>query len=117
MICRTALTIASLIMLTNPLSGAHASQLTAGEKALVKHSDAHNAEGLALPDRGVNINSGTQNHAGVREVGAIFRAELDSLGFNTQWVNQDEVKRAGHLVADHPGTGPRIRLIVHLDTV
>ena len=87
------------------------------ERAIVTHVDAHNHEGLALLERVVNINSGTQNHAGVREVGAIFRAELDALGFKTKWVNQDEVKRAGHLVADHPGKGPRILLIGHLDTV
>jgi glutamate carboxypeptidase len=87
------------------------------ERALADHVDAHNAEGLALLERVVNINSGTQNLAGVREVGAIFRAELDALGFKTRWVAQDEVKRAGHLVADHPGRGPRILLIGHLDTV
>ncbi|MEO8698149.1 MAG: M20/M25/M40 family metallo-hydrolase, partial [Acidimicrobiales bacterium] len=55
--------------------------------------------------------------AGVREVGRIFRAELDALGFNTSWVAQDELHRGGHLVADHPGPGPRILLIGHLDTV
>ena len=91
--------------------------LNASDASLVKYIDAHNDEGLALLERVVNINSGTQNFAGVREVGAIFRAELDALGFKTQWVNQDEVKRAGHLVADHPGRGPRILLIGHLDTV
>jgi glutamate carboxypeptidase len=91
--------------------------LTTAERALVKSIDAHNDEGLALLERVVNINSGTHNLAGVREVGAIFRAELDALGFKTQWVNQDEVKRGGHLVAVHSGPGPRILLIGHLDTV
>jgi glutamate carboxypeptidase len=90
---------------------------TATERAIVKFIDAHNDEALALLERVVNINSGTQNFVGVREVGSIFRTELDALGFKTQWVNQDEVKRAGHLVADHPGSGPRILLIGHLDTV
>ena len=84
---------------------------------LVRYVDAHNDEGLALLERVVNINSGTHNLSGVREVGRIFRAELDALGFRTQWVAQDEVKRAGHLVGDHPGAGPRILLIGHLDTV
>jgi glutamate carboxypeptidase len=94
-----------------------ASTLGSTEQALVRHIDLHNDEGLALLERVVNINSGTHNLAGVREVGRIFRAELDSLGFKTQWVGQDEVKRGGHLVADHPGPGPRILLIGHLDTV
>jgi glutamate carboxypeptidase len=95
--------------------------LSPSEQAMVAYVDAHNGEGLALLERVVNINSGTHNLSGVREVGRIFRAELDSLGFKTQWVPQDEVQRAGHLVADHPGHGPshgpRILLIGHLDTV
>ena len=96
---------------------AAAAPLSKSEQALVKSIDAHNDEGLALLERVVNINRGTHNFAGVREVGAIFRAELDALGFKTTWVNQDEVRRGGHLVADHPGKGPRILLIGHLDTV
>src|SRR5512141_295703 len=91
--------------------------LTSGERALAAYVDAHNGEALALLERVVNINSGTHNHAGVREVGAIFRVELDALGFRTTWVPQDAVNRGGHLVADHPGSGPRILLIGHLDTV
>src|SRR5258708_8984754 len=91
--------------------------LSVSERKLVEHADAHNEEALALLECVANINSGTHNLTGVREVGKIFRAELDSLGFKTQWVDQDEVKRAGHLIADHPGPGPRILLIGHLDTV
>jgi len=81
--------------------------------------DANQAEAVALLERVVNINSGTQNLDGVRKVGAMFRAELDALGFTTQWVNQDEVKRAGHLVAERtpPRQAPKILLVGHLDTV
>jgi glutamate carboxypeptidase len=93
------------------------SPLSSGERSLVAYVDAHNQEALALLERVVNINSGTQNFAGVQEVGRIFRAELDALGFSTQWVDGAPFKRAGHLVADHPGNGPRILLIGHLDTV
>ena len=87
------------------------------ERAITSAVDAHNGEGLALLERAVNVNSGTQNLAGVREVGAIFRAELDALGFKTSWIDGASWQRAGHLVADHPGSGPRILLIGHLDTV
>jgi glutamate carboxypeptidase len=118
MISRLALGLSFLAVMTNPTPGsAAAPPLSANERKLVTYIDAHNAEGLALLERVVNINSGTQNHEGVREVGRIFRSELDALGFTTQWVPQDEVNRAGHLVADHAGTGPRILLIGHLDTV
>jgi glutamate carboxypeptidase len=90
---------------------------TADELALVRYIDAHNDAALALLERVVNINSGTENLAGVRAVGAVLRAEFDALGFKTQWVDGASWQRAGHLVADHPGTGPRILLIGHLDTV
>jgi glutamate carboxypeptidase len=40
------------------------------------------------------------------------------MGFATRWIDQSEVGRAGHLVAEHPGSeGKRILLIGHLDTV
>jgi glutamate carboxypeptidase len=94
-----------------------ASNLSSTERAIAQYVDAHDAEALALLERVVNINSGTHNVAGVREVGRIFLAELEAIGFKTTWVPQDAVKRGGHLVADHPGKGPRILLIGHLDTV
>ena len=52
--------------------------MNADEKALVTFVDAHNDEALTLLERVVNINSGTQNHAGVQEVGKVFRQELDA---------------------------------------
>ena len=79
--------------------------------------DAHNAEALALLERLVNINSGTMNFAGVRKVGDVLRAELDALGFKTQWVDGAAFRRAGHLVAEHSASGPKLLLIGHLDTV
>ena len=91
--------------------------LTPDERALGTYIDAHNGEALALLERVVNINSGTQNFAGVREVGRVFSGELERLGFQTRWVDGAAFSRAGHLVADHPGAGPRLLLIGHLDTV
>jgi glutamate carboxypeptidase len=93
------------------------SAITPDEQAIVKFVDAHNEEALKLLERVVNINSGTQNLAGVREVGKVFRAELDALGFKTTWVDGAAFKRAGHLVAEHRGSGPKLLLIGHLDTV
>jgi glutamate carboxypeptidase len=75
---------------------------------------------IAYLQRVVDIPSSTLNLAGVRKVGAVFRASLDSLGFTTTWAAvPDAVGRAGHLVAEHrgrPGT-VRMLLIGHLDTV
>jgi glutamate carboxypeptidase len=91
--------------------------LSPQEQALVTYVDAHNTQGLALLETVVNINSGTQNLDGVRQVGDIFRREFDALGFKTRWVDGTSWNRAGHLVAEHPGPGPKILLIGHLDTV
>src|SRR6185369_64761 len=87
------------------------------ELAIVAAVDTGNADALALLEKAVNINSGTHNFAGVRAVADLFRREFDALGFRTTWVDGAAFKRAGHLVADHPGTGPRIVLVGHLDTV
>jgi len=91
--------------------------LTPTERALVKSVDAHNADALALLIKVVNINSGTMNFGGVRQVADVLRAQLDSLGFTTRWVDGAGFHRAGHLVAEHPGAGPKLLLIGHLDTV
>jgi glutamate carboxypeptidase len=90
---------------------------SAPERAIVAAVDSGNAAALALLETAVNINSGTHNFDGVRLVGDLFRKEFDALGFKTTWVDGAGFKRAGHLVADHPGKGPRIILIGHLDTV
>lgn len=63
------------------------------------------------------MNSGTINLEGLREVGRIFREELDALGFRTEWIDGSSFDRAGHLVATRPGDGPHLLLIGHLDTV
>ena len=94
------------------------SQISAApERAIVSAVDAGNGAALTLLETAVNINSGTHNFGGVRAVGDLFRKEFDALGFKTTWVDGSGFKRAGHLVAEHPGSGPRTILIGHLDTV
>jgi glutamate carboxypeptidase len=94
-----------------------AQQLAPAERRLASYVDAHTREAVALLERAVNINSGTMNLAGVRDVGRIFQAQYDSLGFTTRWVDGTAWHRAGHLIAEHPGKGPKVVLIGHLDTV
>ena len=106
-----------LLALALAAAAPQAGPLTAQERALTAFIDASNDTALALLERVVNINSGTMNLAGVREVGAVLRPEFDALGFKTDWVDGSSFQRAGHLVADHPGPGPRVLLIGHLDTV
>ena len=87
------------------------------ETRIVEAIDANNGDALSLLEKVVNINSGSQNLAGVKAVGDVFRAEFDALGFKTRWVDGAAFKRAGHLIAEHPGPGPKLLLIGHLDTV
>ncbi|KAF0242215.1 MAG: peptidase, partial [Chitinophagaceae bacterium] len=66
-----------------------------------------------------NINSGTFNVKGVKQVGDLYANELRKLGFTIEWVQlPDSLKRAGHLVAYRKGKkGKKLFLIGHLDTV
>ena len=96
---------------------AQSAALSPDERRMTAFVDEQNAAALALLERVVNINSGTQNFEGVRAVGKVFQDEFDRLGFKTQWVDGAPFKRAGHLVAEHPAPGPKLLLIGHLDTV
>ena len=91
--------------------------LSKTERSIVSGVDPDVPEGLALLERLVNINSGTMNFAGVRQVAEALRIELEALGFRVRWVNGAAFGRAGHLIAERDGKGPRMLLIGHLDTV
>jgi glutamate carboxypeptidase len=96
-----------------------AAQLSPTEQRIVAEVKAQSADALSLLERSVNVNSGTMNHAGVREVGMLYRKEFDALGFRTRWIEMPpEMQRAGHLLATREGRqGKRLLLLGHLDTV
>jgi len=100
-------------------SGGQAAELDAVEKAIVKSVNQSVVQALRDLEEVVNLNSGTMNFDGVRQVGDFFRSRLDGLGFETRWVDGASFGRAGHLVAEHKGSGsgPALLLIGHLDTV
>ena len=88
------------------------------EKRIADAVDAGVADSNALLERLVNINSGTLNAAGVRQVADVLRPRFEALGFTVRWIPMDEVHRAGHLVAERKGSrGKRVLLIGHMDTV
>lgn len=111
---------ATLAALAAPHS-AHAQKLSSTERRIAAYVDAHANEAVSFLERVVNVNSGTFNVEGVREVGRIFREELDALGMETRWVEMpDSMNRAGHLFAEtrpRRKRGKRVLLIGHLDTV
>ncbi|MDN3640543.1 M20/M25/M40 family metallo-hydrolase [Simiduia curdlanivorans] len=78
---------------------------------------ADKAYGIQLLERAVNINSGTDNLAGVKAVADVFAPEFEALGFQVTWLDGSGFNRAGHLVAEYGKVGPKILLIGHLDTV
>ena len=96
-----------------------ASGLDADEQRMVAWIDAHAEDAIALLEETTNISSGTMNHDGVREIGAVMRRELDALGLETEWIEMPpEMQRAGHLFGRKlDGGGRKFLLIGHLDTV
>ena len=110
--------IASIFTLLCPLL-IHAQKISPHEQKLIDHIDAHASEAIGLLERVVNIESPTENLAGVRQVGAVFKREFESLGFSARWIDMPvTMKRAGHLLAEKQGTkGKRVLLLGHIDTV
>ena len=102
------------IALVTPLMGQSLSDV---ERRIASEVDAAAEEAIALLERTVNLNSGSMNFDGVREIGVLFREEFDRLGFETEWIDGASFERAGHLVARREGSGPKLLLIGHLDTV
>jgi glutamate carboxypeptidase len=113
---RTAVAFVFVILFS---TSSYAQKISAEEQKLVDYIDAHTSEAIALLERTVNIESPTENLAGVKQVGAVFKAEFESLGFTARWINMPaEMKRAGHLLAEKKGTkGKRVLLLGHMDTV
>ena len=93
--------------------------LSATEERIAAAVKERSPAALQLLESTVNVNSGTMNADGVREVGRMFRGEFDRLGFTTRWIDMPaEMQRAGHLIAKREGKqGKRLLLIGHLDTV
>jgi glutamate carboxypeptidase len=103
--------------LAQPVAG---QQVSPAEAAVVRAIDERAGQAIALLERLVNINSGTMNFEGVREVGRILATELETIGFAVELTDGSAFDRAGHLVARNmpaDATGPHLLLIGHLDTV
>ena len=114
--------IAALALAAAGPASAAGEGLSAVGQRLVARVEANRGRAIDLLRRAVDQPSATENLAGVRKVGALFAAELAELGFATRWVElSPAMGRAGHLVAESGvaagGSGPRILMIGHLDTV
>ena len=114
-----SLPFAALVALQLALAPAVQAKLSKAESGMTKTVEAEQARSLALLEKLVDQNSGSQNLEGVEKVGAMMRAELEPLGFKVEWKPMRDTGRAGHLIATHTGKsdGKRLLLIAHLDTV
>lgn len=111
------LILVSILVIT--ISAVEAQKLNRDEKKVLAIVDQRMPEAIAFLEKVVNINSGTNNLNGVREVGMTFKKELDAIGFSSQWISMpEEMKRAGHLLAERKGIkGKKLLLLGHIDTV
>jgi len=108
-----------LLTITIACACANAQTLSPDEQKIANYIDAHHTEQIALIEKVVNLQSPTENIAGVKQVGLVFKSQLESLGFTAKWIDMPaEMKRAGHLIAQTKGTkGKRVLLLGHIDTV
>jgi glutamate carboxypeptidase len=93
--------------------------LSKTEKKIVERIEKNYNETLKLLEETVNINSGTFNVEGVREVCKVYQREFSKIGFEVQCVEVPEShKRGPHFVATRKGKkGKKLFFIGHLDTV
>ena len=96
-----------------------AQKLSKTEKKIIATIESNNSEAIVFLEKVVNINSGSLNAKGVKEVGMVFQEAFNDIDFKTRWVEMPtEMNRAGHLFAETSGNkGKKLLLIGHLDTV
>jgi len=97
----------------------HSQKLSRTERKIVEKVKSLDKESISFLEKVVNINSGTLNQKGVKEVGEVFSSAFNEIGFETKWIDMpEEMNRAGHLFASVDGDkGKKLLLIGHLDTV
>src|SRR5207253_3837627 len=94
---------------------ANSQKLSLEEQRIANYVDAHATEAVALLEKVVNIESATQNLAGVKQVGQVFKSEFESIGLTARWIDMpSQMNRAGHLLAENPGASGRGKRILLL---
>ena len=116
-----ALLFLSVCLAYSLISSAHAkTPLDLNEQNIVKQVELALPQALKDIEQAVNINSGSMNITGVKQVGLLAKQQLSAIGFDVQWLDGRAFNRAGHLLATHQSSQPnavKILMIGHLDTV
>ena len=115
LLCLRPLLLSFLSLLTLPARAA----LTPTEEKIVAAVKTQSVDFNRDLETAVQINSATENLAGIRQLADSYGAQLSALGLTYRFVALPaSTGRAGHLVAEHKGTqGKRVLLLGHLDTV
>lgn len=112
--------VALFIFLSNS-AAIFSQKISTTELKIIKTIETNNEEAINFLEKIVNINSGTMNHKGVKQVGMVFRDAFDEIDFQTNWIDLSEVNRSGHLFVEtktkQNTKGKKLLLIGHLDTV
>jgi glutamate carboxypeptidase len=89
------------------------------EERIARYVEANLERTIERLERTVNVNSGTLNIEGNREVARMMTPWFEAVGLDVRWSPlPPETGRAGHLIAERRGSqGKRLLLIGHLDTV
>jgi len=117
----TLLLLASSLFVSSLVNSAYAkAPLDINEQAIVKAVALGLPQSLKDIEQAVNINSGSMNLEGVKQVGHLAKLQLSAIGFDVQWLDGSAFNRAGHILATHQSSNPnalKILMIGHLDTV
>jgi len=109
----------TFILITLLATASLAQTLNTDEKRIADYIDRNLDAEIALIAKMVDIESPTEDLAGVKASGTLLQKELAAIGFATRWIDMPATaKRAGHLFAESKGArGKRLLLLGHLDTV
>ena len=91
--------VALFIFLSNS-AAIFSQKISTTELKIIKTIEINNEEAINFLEKIVNINSGTMNHKGVKQVGMVFRDAFDEIDFQTNWIDLSEVNRSGHLFVE-----------------
>ena len=108
---------AAMVFLVSAVTPAQ--KISPEEKKIVEYIDQHSEDAIKLIEKTVNIESPSEDPAGVKAVGKIMMDEFASIGMKVRWIDMPtEMNRGGHLWAETAGTkGKRLLMLGHLDTV
>ena len=96
-------TLLCLIFIGGSILNIYGQKLSKTELKIIEKIKISHEESIDFLERVVNINSGSLNPKGVREVGNIFSEAFDAIDFETRWIDMpQEMNRAGHLFASTP---------------